>query len=634
MSQDTNSKINKNGSPPRYEENFNKNSQLFSYEVDKTSDIDFILELMEREGLIDDVMFDRLDVNKADDKDHTHHYFNKNSNVSYNTIDKIVNDYLDKNYINTEIIQREKEKIMNSTELKSFGVLDKEVYGFSGLDTNQLNTLRNAGDDAFRSVGNNRATGDREYLPLRKLSGGRPVVQNMVDNPNEVDGVKRYRSAYNLHFQFDKDLTSISEEMVKESLEEALTQYVDYDLSYLDVQVNIQDGFFEVKFNNLLKHPDENTFQMANVGAIKLFSKQLLTNMIGKNELSIDIPKHIFINEDKMEEEMVKWSSRVQKKAAATAKRTAEYEERKANREDNETFDGDDIQRPKEDTQEPSTTKSTIQDKDLGFYNENKELSVEELNDSVETLEGKLKGMEEFRDIFGEEIMEKKILEVNEKITVLNFLVLEREEEIAAEQELENIKTELQNSKEKIETLGTIVKETQEKSDKQAEDIVSLEETVKLKQEENDSLEEEVVQYVQVAKGFKEDLAKTRKDLELSQSKVSDLEIQKKMDKQAIEDKDKKLTESADLITSKDEEITNLNSTIATKDTEIATLTEEKKTLKAEIDDYVARAKRRVNQLMDFITKNKLKVPAIEEQGQEQGQGGSRGKGPKGPGEK
>lgn len=289
------SKKSKSESPFKNKKNMFKDSQfmLNNYSIDNDNKTIEILNYLDKLGIIEKPLFDRIDI---DDWDRHAHYFFDFKLKKYNTLSAIINNYIEKDFVNIKLIEDLQKGLYMSNKITMKAIWDEKFVGFDA--DNKTKELIKDNLTNFTYI---NKTQDKEfsYEIMREGKALKGISSN--DKPenilnNEVN--LKMKGVYDYTFNFDKDLKDLKgiEESFKTNLLKefkkmgsSLKNFNDFDYSLTKLNITKNGNKLRFTMNNLLKSQDENInhFYMISVKNMKSLVESALTNV--SNDLDIDI---------------------------------------------------------------------------------------------------------------------------------------------------------------------------------------------------------------------------------------------------------------------------------------------------------------------------------------------------------
>jgi len=612
---------NRNSSPPEEEENYEKNSQFISEDIEQLDKTLEILHILEEEGLIDSVKYDRTDDNT--DKEHFHIYYN--TNINHNSLTQIVNDYVNHDILNDNKIEKEKIKMAQKEELKLYGVLNRKVVGLDSTNSKVKKLIKETENDMIFLIAK-----DKDGVPVHKPFSGntglKPKPSDLLDSELMKDSkYHTLQGKYDFTYTFNQEVDKI-EDIVKSAKESVLESIGDkYDTSLIDLKVSVKGNELTVSFNNLL-------VDKQNSDKLYMISSK---NMNFKNGgLQEVILKKLSekINTPIKTQKVAIWKDEENRRT------NLEYKLKQESNELNEKLKTVDKKK-----REPKVRRSPKEEDVSGTYKEVEETQNEIKDETLLAIEKKISEIQSKIDANNEKLSKlegvREIADVEEEITKTQTDISSDTEllnEVNKEKELHLQLLEEQSKQKEVDTSSVEVLSDTKHLDfiKEVKSINSVEELdSRIKDIENKlSKLNEVSEYADVSKDIKDweeklsivTLVKTdlENDKKLEEennklsSQVKDLSSKVEKTLQVVEEKTKTISVLEDTLQTKDSQIDELSKKVTEIVSTVQTLNENLTKKDSEIvklSQSLSTVQKTVQTLNDSITKKDGEITKLSQ---------------------
>ena len=617
---------NRNSSPPEEEENYEKNSQFISEDIEQLDKTLEILHILEEEGLIDSVKYDRTDDNT--DKEHFHIYYN--TNINHNSLTQIVNDYVNHDILNENKIEKEKIKMAQKEELKLYGVLNRKVVGLDSTNSKVKKLIKETENDMIFLIAK-----DKDGVPVHKPFSGntglKPKPSDLLDKELMKDSkYHTLQGKYDFTYTFNQEVDKI-EDIVKSAKESVLESIGDkYDTSLIDLKVSVKGNELTVSFNNLLVDK-QNSDKLYMISSKNMNFKNgglqevILKKLSEKINTPIKTQKVAIWKDEEnrrtnLEYKLKQESDELNEKLKTVDKKKREPKVRRSPKEEDVSGTYKEV----EDTQ------NEIKDETL-LAIEKKISEIQSKIDSNNEKLSKLEGVREIADV--EEEITKTQSDIDNDTKLLNEVNKEKElhlqlleeqskqkevsissaevlsdtkhldfiKEVKSINSVEELDSRIKDIETKISTLQNI-QDSLEYSDiskdiKGWEEKLSIVTLVKTDLENDKKLEEENNKLSSQVKDLSSKIEKTLQVVEDKTKTISVLEDTLKTKDSQIEELNKKVTEIVKTVKTLNENLTKKDSEILKLSQSLSTVQKTLSTVKTELGQYKEREQGLISQV-------------------------------------
>lgn len=581
-------------SPYEDEENSYKNGQYIletQEDLKKIKDTEHILNHLEKEGIIKNPKIDRYDTKILDNgTDKSHYHFFYDFEGSHNTLTKILNDYVEDNKINNKLINKIKEDILKKNTITQKGILDTRHEGYN-LTQKETKLLKDNIDNFYYINKRGDKQFNFEHIEQDKALKGMKGNDKPI-NLLEGNTVNSLQGQYDYTFNFDKDLSiwemeKLVEEKFKEQVFKTGSEVGDfkgYDFDLSKLSITQENNTIHIKFNNLFKGVDSNSFYMISNKNIKLLvestfkevEKDLDLNLNYRNRFYTDIED---INELMLDKSLKGSQLKVEIDPAAPFEKIEQQQETP---QEEKVVEQTNIQETQKETVKPLEI-------DLKVY-ETK--TIEEVSTEIETqnkLREEMTKFVEMSKMFGtyEDTKDKLDLGLNNitsKIEQLEEVVVEKEKLLLVDtlkDKVSSLETDLDIKDKEVNKLITTLSSKDTEIYEMKEEYGNFQLTA---MRNIGKLQEEIETSTEIVSVLEEEVKELEIDLTLRDSKIN-----------VLENNNKGLTTDLTLrdknIEIKNKELKGLETELITIKEGIETLTYTNTTLEKQVENLMSNIK-------------------------------------------